>query len=81
MILSPPLPWGLVPAGAVVLIDGVPRTVLAAAHGTGLSTIFLEGLPPRTVDPASYTQLVSLDDTDAIAAFAAAGLNPEVIDT
>lgn len=92
MIVSPPLSWGSVPVGAVALIDGVPRTVLAVRPVvTGehlprqltadLLTVLIEGIPPRTVKDTDLVQLAWLDDTDAIAALAAAGLNPEVIDT
>jgi hypothetical protein len=77
MNLSPPIPWRDVPTGAVVLLDGVPRTVLVDPGHAGMAGV--EGLPlfrPET----DTVQLVVLDDADAVATLAAAGLNPEPIE-
>lgn len=81
MILSPPIPWALVPNGAVVLHLGVPRTVLVAPGPHGGDGVWLEGSPiPWYVAPGTTVQLVLLDESDVVAALAAAGLNPEIIE-
>jgi hypothetical protein len=77
MKLSAPIPWALVPVGAVVLAhDGVPRTVLV---NTSIVTM-IEGLPPRFPTSRETVQLVVLDEADAIATLTAADLNPEPIE-
>jgi hypothetical protein len=81
MKLSAPIPWSLVPAGAVVLLpDHTVRTVHAVLTDKLVPyTVLMEGLPPRLVDPNATVELVILDETDAVATLAAAGLNPEII--
>ncbi len=80
MQLSAPIPWSLVPIGAVVMLDGAPRTLLSKTPGTGgVFTVLPEGLPGGNVLDRDTVQLVMLDDTDAVATLAAAGLNPEEI--
>lgn len=82
MKLSAPIPWSLVPAGAVVLLPGddTPRTVITVTSDRYGSMALLEGAAtPRSAPPWERVQLVILDDTDAVAALAAAGLNPEII--
>lgn len=80
MKLSPPIPWSLVPDGAVVLWRDAPRRVLLGPGPNG-DAAWLEGLDvPMYVPPGSTTQLVELDEADAIANLAAAGLSPEIID-
>ena len=80
MILSDPIPWCFVPPGAVVMLDG-PRTVLLNAvqlDGTGLA--FVESMAePMRYDHTQTVRLVMLDEGDALATLAAAGLNPEII--
>ncbi len=82
MRLSAPIPWHLVPAGAVVMLDGAPRTVLANRSSrtfTGGRELLVEGLRPREVANDLTVQLVMLDAEDAVATLARAGLNPEEI--
>ena len=80
MKLSPPIPWSLVPDGAVVLWRGAPRRVLLSPGPNG-GVAVLEGLNvPIYVLSGSMTQLVELDEADAVATLSAAGLNPEIID-
>lgn len=82
MNLSPPIPWRDVPRGAVVLY-GIPRRVLVKAPylgAHGLRSVLLEGVPPFVVNDDAGVQLVLLDDADAVANLAAAGLNPEPIE-
>lgn len=83
MILSPPIPWRDVPVGAVVLLWGEPRTVSMVAPGVPLyATLYFEGIPGAMMfSDDMRTQLVMLDEADAVTALAVAGLNPEIIDT
>lgn len=81
MIVSPPISWSLVPSGAVVLWRGVPRRVLLGPGPHG-DAAWLEGVDvPMYVPFGSMTQLVVIDEADAIANLTAAGLNPEIITT
>lgn len=81
MNLSPPVPWRTVPAGAVVLIGGVPRYVYSNTPELTnfYHTVVIEGDAPLRVDADATVQLVALDVGDAIGALAAAGLNPVII--
>lgn len=87
MILSEPIPWHDVPVGAVVLLDGVPRTVLLnepmyPSFPGDSRVVLVEGrIMPPTNSGLATVQLVMLDESDAVAALAAAGLNHEIIDT
>lgn len=74
MRLLDPRPWHLIAPGAVVLIDGVPRTVLGHDDALTSRMVFAEGLQPIVVNPHSYVQPVELDDTDAIGNMLRAGL-------
>lgn len=83
MIISEPIPWSPVPPGAVVLLrDGdVPRLVLInAARLDGAGWTLIEGVEGMTpYCPGDLVRMVALDDHDAVATLAAAGLNPEEI--
>lgn len=85
MNLSPPIPWRDVPVGAVVLLDQ-PRTVLANTvdrHGLYCEVLIEGRAEPAHVEadgPNGLVQLVLLDDADAVATLAAAGLNPEPVE-
>lgn len=72
------LPWSQVQPGMVVLLEGVPRTVLIA---DSWHTFMVEGAPPIYPEYGAMAELVLLDDADAVATLAAAGLNPEIIET
>jgi len=82
MNLSPPIPWRDVPIGAVVLLHGIPRRVLVnCTMLDGAGSALLEGVPEMMIfSPADTVQLVLLDDADAVATLAAAGLHPEPIE-
>ena len=80
MNVSPPIPWRDVPVGAVVLYGGTPRTVVANWENCGICLVLLEGDPGSHYPRADDTvQLVLLDDADAVANLAAAGLTIEPI--
>lgn len=93
MILSDPVPWSCVPVGAVVLDGDTPRAVLANGPMppmgrdipewiyADLRTVLLEGARPKEVRQIDTVQLVMLDESDAMATLAAAGLTPEIIIT
>jgi len=86
MKLSQPIPWRDVPPGVVVLHFGKPALVVHRRNDPAYGTthFMIEGHPEWivTAEAAVYltTQLVQLDDTDAVATLAAAGLHPEIID-
>lgn len=85
MIVHPATWWQYIAVGTVVLIDGVPRRVIANGpiHPTfphDERVVLLEGCPPPPgILGVHLVQPVTLDDTDAMATLAAAGLNPEVL--
>jgi len=82
MIIHPAKPWWTVVAGDVVLIGGTPHTIIGTSFGVEpIGTAYVEGLPPLHVAPYSYVQPVILEPSDAVATLAAAGLDPEIIDT
>lgn len=93
VIVSPPIPWRDVPAGAQVLIDGVPQTFLftrptvMGAHipewlYADLIDIYVEGCtPPRcTVREIDTVQIVIMDGADAVANLLAAGFTATPIE-
>jgi hypothetical protein len=81
MILSPPIPWSDVPAGAQVLIDGVPRTVLQNnPHRDWGRRVLAEGLGPQTYVNGAAVQLVIMDEADAVANLLAAGFTAAPIE-
>lgn len=78
-----PCAWWNLPQHAVVLIDNIPRAVLDIALTRSLGgvvsiTAYVEGVLPLDVT-GTYAQPVELDETDAITALFAAGLNPTPI--
>ncbi len=79
MIVGPPIPWHLVPVGAVALIDGTPRTVLVNLVTGDACLVFLEGGAPLTVHRGAPTNLVTLDDIDAIGNLINAGFTIEPV--
>jgi hypothetical protein len=81
--VSPPVAWRDVPVGAVVLDDGTPRTVLHKAPSLGahgLRTVLLEGRTPFVINDGAEVRMVALDDADALATLARAGLDPIIIE-
>lgn len=92
MNISPPIPWHLVPVGAVVLDHDTPRTVLGndpleygellyfrLSPAESWRAVLLEGMAPLIARADITTNLVTLDDTDAAAVLAAAGLTVKEI--
>lgn len=85
MILSDPIPWSYVPAGAQVLFGGVPRTVLLNEPyphppWQHYRTVRLEGLGVEMPQAIDTVQLVVLDGDDAVANLLAAGLTAAQIE-
>jgi len=76
-----PIPWHAVTPGTVVLIDGIPRTVLAVhpVPHSGTVRIFAEGIALIDAPGTTFVQPVQLDETDAMITLFAAGFTPEVI--
>lgn len=84
MIIHPPTMWQHVPVGAVVLIGGVPRRVIAngpmfPSRPDDWRVILVEGCAMPATLGLHTVSMVTLDDADAMATLAAAGLHPEVI--
>lgn len=84
--VGPPRPWRTVPVGAVVLCtDGTPRTVLVNdpawlnAPFSGPINVLLEGMAPLRMTGDAPAQVVELDETDAMLAMFAVGLEPVVL--
>jgi hypothetical protein len=71
VILSPPIPWSDVPAGAVAIIGGEPRLILSVMAWSSIEavSVFAEGEPPLMFGRRDTTRL---DEADAMAALRAA---------
>lgn len=80
MILSPPIPWRDVPAGAQVLIDGVPRTVIAIDRRGYPWFALTEGAGPMFIRPEVTVQIVIMDEADAVTNLLAAGFTATPIE-
>jgi hypothetical protein len=74
VILSDPIPWNDVPAGAVAIIGGEPRLILSVMAWSSIEavSVFAEGEPPLVFGRRDTTRLALLDEADAMAALRAA---------
>jgi hypothetical protein len=81
--VSPPVPWARVLPGAVVLVDGRPKTVMINAQTPDPLTrgVLLEEGPPFTVLNTDRVPLVVLDLDDAIGNLLRAGFSLEPLTT
>lgn len=76
------MPWSMVMPGMVVRWRDVDRMVSHIIDTRSGCLAWLEGLEmPVPATPDQVAQVVTLGEADAVATLAAAGLNPEIIES